>query len=60
MEKEICIKFAEFIVKKRFNKYTQKSYCNKHTMWFTDKKGRGVTTEELYKSFELEYLQNKQ
>jgi len=58
MGKEITIKFAEFIAGKGFNKYTQKSYCGKTTMWFTDKKGIGVTTEELYVQFLREYSEN--
>lgn len=55
---ELTIEFAEFIADKGFNKYTQKSYCGKTTMWFTDKKGIGVTTEELYTQFLSECSEN--
>jgi len=51
MEKDISVKFAEYIAENRFNKFTQKSYCGKTVMWFSSKKSIGVTTEELFNQF---------
>ena len=44
---EFAIGFAEWLSERQVTKLQCKSYCKKHTMWFTDKKGYGATTKEL-------------
>jgi hypothetical protein len=49
-----AIGFAEWLSEKERTKLQCKSYCKKHTMWFTDKKGIGATTKELLEIYKKE------
>lgn len=51
---EFAIGFAEWLSEKERTKLQCKSYCKKHTMWFTDKKGLGATTQELLEAYKKE------
>jgi len=51
---EFAIGFAEWLSEKERTKLQCKSYCKKHTMWFTDKKGLGATTQELLEIYKKE------
>lgn len=51
---EFAIGFAEWLSERQVTKLQCKSYCKKHTMWFTDKKGYGATTKELLEIYKKE------
>ena len=51
---EFAIGFAEWLSERQVTKLQCKSYCKKHTMWFTDKKGYGATTIELLEIYKKE------
>ena len=51
---EFAISFAEWLSERQVTKLQCKSYCKKHTMWFTDKKGYGATTIELLEIYKKE------
>ena len=48
---DYAIEFAQWLSENQRTKLQCKSYCKKHTMWFTDKKGYGATTKELLETF---------